>query len=72
MNFVKTKPRSDLITNEELFFKLEISDLNLTANFIHASTTDWTFSFHCRFTVFHGDFDGIGIFSLCPTFDTIH
>jgi len=39
---------------------------------IHTGSTNWTFPFHCGFAIFHGDFDGLRIFALCATFDTIH
>ena len=42
------------------------------SNFEHCCSTNWTFSFHCRFTIFHSNSLRVCIFSFCSTFYTIH
>ncbi len=44
----------------------------LATDFVHSGATNWTLAFHCRFAVFHGDFDCFRIFALRAAFDTIH
>ncbi len=43
----------------------------LATDLEHSGSADWTFSFECRFAVFHRDFCGVRIFSLGATFYTI-
>lgn len=44
----------------------------LATNLVHSSTTDRAFAFHSRFAIFHGNFDGVWIFTLRAAFYTIH
>ncbi len=67
MNIITKTPSYDGVFNKQISF-----EKNLATDFEHCCSADRAFSFHCRFAVFHGDFNCFWIFSFGSAFDTIH
>ncbi len=54
------------------FDKTSYQKEKLATDFVHSGATHWTLAFHCRFAVFHCDFDSFWIVALRAAFYTIH